>query len=250
MKVFITGDTHGNPVSFYRLRDYAVRNDLSLEDIIIICGDAGLYYGGLAVDSVKDIMMQTPCNFLVVRGNHDDRIEDVVRKFAVSGSWGKQELLGNSVYVDRKYPNIFYALDEGGLYEIYGEKVLFAPGAYSIDKFYRLARGLPYNPNEQLSAEEMDNLLQLAEQHPDIVGVIAHTAPLSWEPCFRDLFFPGLDQSKIDKTTDTFLDSLVERLPNLAYYYFGHFHDDRNCGEHGIMLYHELVEYGQRLETQ
>lgn len=247
MRVFITGDTHGGAAAFRTLRDFSLEEGLGADDVIVIAGDAGIYYGGQTYGSVRKIMRQASCKFLVLRGNHDDRIEEIIALAGGEGTWSTEQLLGNAAYVHRKYPNVFYALDEGGIYQIYGEKVLFVPGAYSIDKHYRLANGFPYNPREQLTTGEMDRLLQAAEDNPDITGVIAHTAPFSWERHFRDLFFPGIDQSRIDKTTDRFLDDLVERLPNLQLFYFGHFHDDRNCGEHGVMLYHEVVEYGTKL---
>lgn len=246
MRVYITADTHGIADEFRKLRDFALDKDLCEEDIIIIAGDAGLYYGGHSYGSGRKILSQTPCRFLILRGNHDDRICDVIREFPNEDVWAHQSVLGNDVFYDKRYPTILYALDGGGLYDIYGEKVLFVPGAYSIDKQYRLDHGFPYNPHEQLTTSEMDALLGIAEENPDIVGVIAHTAPLSWEPHYQDLFFSSVDQSKVDKTTDRFLDALIERLPQLKYYYFGHFHDDRSCGERGRMLYRDIVEYGMR----
>jgi len=244
--VYVTGDTHGGVKEYQALKRFALEQGLTRDDVIIIAGDAGVYYGGKAFGPGRTIMKESPCRFLIVRGNHDDRITHIIESGQASGKWSRREILGNAAYVNDGYPNVYYALDEGGLYEIDGEKVLIVPGAYSIDKYYRLENGFPYNPYEQLNPKEMDDLLQLAEDNPDITGVIAHTAPQSWEPCFRDLFFKGLDQSRVDKTTDKFLDTLVEKLPNLNVYYFGHFHADRNCGEHGVMIYHEVLEYGKR----
>lgn len=246
MRVFIAGDTHGVPAEFRVLKDFSIQEGLTLDDIIVIAGDAGIYYGGFTSNDARQIAMQAPCKFLIVRGNHDDRIEDVINAAESKGCWSTQQLLGNTVYVHKKYPSLFYALDEGGIYHIDGEKVMIVPGAYSIDKFYRLADGHPYNPREQLTKNEMDALLDLAEENPDITGVIAHTAPLLWEPYFRDLFFGGINQEKVDKTTDKFLDALIERLPNLKHYYFGHFHSDRNCGDAGVMVYRKILEYGTK----
>lgn len=247
MRVYITGDTHGQVEAFRHLADFAHARDLTDDDIIIVAGDAGIYYGGLTMGSGRKVMEQAPCRFLIVRGNHDDRISDVIARSEDPTRWEQGELLGNTVYFDRRSPTVFYALDGGGLYEIYGDKVLFVPGAYSIDTRYRLEWGLPYNPDEQLTCGEMDDLLEVAERHPDIAAIIAHTAPLSWEPYFDDLFFKGVDQSLVDKSTDRFLDVLIALLPDLKYYYFGHFHDDRNVGDDGIMLFHEVIEYGKRM---
>lgn len=41
MRVFITGDTHGN---FQRIIDFCEREETSKEDLMVILGDAGINY--------------------------------------------------------------------------------------------------------------------------------------------------------------------------------------------------------------
>ena len=49
-----------------------------------------------------------------------------------------QEWNGGKVWVEEAYPNILFAKD-GEIYDIAGMKTIVIGGAYSVDKFYRLA---------------------------------------------------------------------------------------------------------------
>lgn len=80
-----------------------------------------------------------------------------------------------------------YTRDEGDIIRIGEYNFLFLPGAYSIDKDYRLTKGYPYNPKEQLNHFEMNNLINKLEYfllNDNIDFVISHTFPLSWEPAY------------------------------------------------------------------
>ena len=81
---------------------------------------------------------------------------------------------------------IKYALDQPALYDINGWKTLIYPGAYSVDKYYRIKHNLGWFANEQLSDAERIDGFRLAKENEQIDMVLSHTAPMVYQP--TDLF--------------------------------------------------------------
>lgn len=127
------------------------------------------------------------------------------------------------VYMEQEFPNIKYFADEVAEYNIMGKKVFCIPGAYSVDKLYRLQNGWRWFSQEQLTEEEM----KCAEKkfngkHYDLV--FSHTCPISWEP--RDLFLNCIDQSKVDKTMEIWMEKFKDMI-GWGIWCFAHYHTDR-----------------------
>lgn len=132
------------------------------------------------------------------------------------------EDVNGQVWYQERWPNIRY-FKEYGEYNINGHSVLCIGCAYSVDKHYRLTMGWPWFANEQLTEEEMNAAYQMCYgKYYDFV--FTHTCPISYEPI--DLFLNGIDQKKIDKSMEIWLDKVNE---NILYgiWIFGHFHSDR-----------------------
>ena len=247
-KIWITGDMHG----FQKDAVSAIVqcHNATESDYLIVCGDFGAEYDGHIMGSFKKEFKKFPGKIIVLRGNHDDRYWQNHEKdwqiIVSPESWRPHFLY------QKKYPNIWYTRDEGDIISLGGYNFLFLPGAYSIDKNYRINNHLPYNPQEQLSWIEMTDLLERIPswlQYSHIDFVISHTFPLSWESCYRDLFLNFIDQSQIDKNTEKFLDEIKNILHNNYIHWFGgHFHDDRELNEKATMLYNKVVEIGDYIE--
>ena len=140
------------------------------------------------------------------------------------------------VYHDPNFDNIKYFVD-GGEYQIGKYSALVIGGAYSIDKWYRLARA-GYAPeeaetanpkkcgwfkDEQLTEKEREDILDKVQgKHYDFV--LSHTCPYSWEP--TDLFLNGIDQNQVDKSMEYFLEKIKNNI-DWNIYCFGHYHADR-----------------------
>ena len=197
--------------------------------------DASIEFGDLSIRPMEAIILRD----LVVRdiGGAPSAFGGRVRQ----GEWG-----GGPVLFDRKAPNVLYLPDAGGLYRIGERACLFVPGAFSVDGALRVMRGWPYESQEQLTPDEAAALLEAA--HANRVDyVLSHTCPLSWERHFRDLFLPGVDQSRVDRSMEAWMDELLDVVaPSLRGWYFGHFHDDRSIPAEvpACMVFRRLVELG------
>lgn len=174
-----------------------------------------------------------------VRGNHEERPENLGFQLQYD------ENVGGEVYVDDENDMLRYFQD-GGEYVIDGLNVLTIGGAYSVDKEYRLAaaggvENSGWFPGEQLSEKERaDILAKVKDKYYDFI--FSHTAPLAWEP--RDLFLSCIDQSKVDKTTELFLQDVAINT-NWRIYCFGHYHADRAelpCVEQFYRSYRSIRE--------
>lgn len=213
----ITGDTHG--VFEPRLQSIADKKLYKPnETAIIILGDSGiLYYGGKREYKMKVELQKTGYIFYLVRGNHEKRPTDIEEMlFEYDGE------VNNYVYYEESFPNIRYLAD-GEIYNFDGFNCLILGGAYSIDKEYRLSQGWNWFENEQLSAEER-RIISNKVKGLSVDFILSHTCPKSFEP--TDLFLPFIDQSKVDKSMEIWLDEIKD-IVNWKIYLFGHFHKDR-----------------------
>lgn len=258
MSIYITGDIHGM-ASDLRVRFGCIPNPIE-EDKLIICGDFGAEYGSNINGRLKKECKKFPGDIIVLRGNHDNRYwanhTDVVTDangeptqipqkgwhIEVSGFqksyWGK-------FLVQDKYPNIKYIHDAGGIYNIEGYNFLMIPGAYSVDKDYRLSNHFSYESREQLTKEEMLNLsYHTGLWHNEIDFVCSHTAPMKMESYLRYLFLGFINQGTVDKTMEHWLDDIaweVEQSNRFKQWYWGHYHDDKVINQYYTMLYNNVV---------
>lgn len=231
MTIWVTGDTHGNAADFHNILTQI--DNPSADDYIIITGDVSLEYGNHIMGSCKKIMKKFPGKWIVMRGNHDTRYWRDHPDWPITkdGQFKYQE----------KYPNILYVRDGGQLSRIDEYNILFIPGAYSVDKGYRLSKGLPYEPEEQLTQIELANLALLAENF-QIDFIIGHTYPFSIEKYLQYLFMDGIKQSEVDKTMECAIDNILSKNNIWKHYFFGHMHDDKKniLGKY-TMLYNTVV---------
>ncbi len=101
--------------------------------------------------------------------------------------------------------------------------------------FYRLRYGYKWWPDEQPSPEikkYVEN--QLAKREINVV--FSHTCPSKYIPA--ECFLSGVDQSKVDNSTEEWLDTIEDKLEYEAWY-LGHWHTDKRIDKlhflfHGI----------------
>ena len=231
--IYVIADTHGGALDLERKLRHAP--ELTKNDTVIIAGDAGLMYGAYDMKALKYHMAGFPCRFIVMRGNHDARYFDIATQNPET--WTITE--DGKYAFENKFENILYIKDVGGIYEIDGHKFLFVPGAYSVDKPYRLAAGFPYEPREELTAAEADSLIQEAIQG-DFEYVVSHTCPHHLIPRLEDLFLDGVDQSGVSYWTEKICDEIFNECKGKwKMWWFGHFHCDRAFEDESIEMVYD-----------
>lgn len=238
-KWYLTGDKHGRYSSFENISN----ND----QIGIIClGDFSInYYLNKNDYKMKKWLCEKYPNiyFYCLRGNHEARptqIRDIEYRF--------DEEVDNYIYIEPEFPNIRYLVD-GYVYKFGQYQCLCIGGAYSVDKWYRLARGgyteetndpkkTGWYPNEQLTYNEMSSIQQdISRIKVDFV--FTHTCPLSFQP--TDLFLGFVDQSKVDNTMEYWMEQIKNTF-EWKVWCFGHYHCDRTERPHVEQFFNDIEE--------
>ena len=197
-KFLITGDKHGDVEKLINLLlDYEKE-----KTAIIVLGDLGINFWLNKTDQKKKEFIEAQKYYIyAVRGNHEMRPEHLP---SLIHEYDKN--VGNWVMYEPDYPHIRY-FDEicNSIYTINGYRCLVINGAYSVDKYYRLARANmteeTNNPkttgwfaDECLTKEEMEDIEKEIEESGNNVFdfVFSHTCPLKYQP--TDLFLGFVDQ--------------------------------------------------------
>ena len=223
--IYITGDKHGNYSDiFYFCNKYKT----SINDIMIILGDAGInYYLDERDYILKEKLKKLPITLFCIHGNHEERPYNISTYKTIIFKSG-------IVYYEEQYPNILFAKD-AQIYDFNNNKTLVIGGAYSIDKNYRLIMGYNWyeseQPNDKIKSE-VKKVLKDNNYKIDII--LSHTCPYKYMP--YEVFMSGIDQSKVDNITEEFLDE-IEGNANYKRWYCGHFHTDKIIEKIRFMMY-------------
>ena len=253
-KWFLLGDIHGDALpikTFYENNRERLLLDFGNNHIILL-GDVGANF---ALRGQRDVKFKTslaeyPFTYICLRGNHEARVQKAMK--LNPDKWEIKKKYGADVYFEKEFPQIEYLSDQPAVYEFCGYKTFSIPGAYSVDKWYRLSRGWTWYEDEQLSEQEMCIGRKIKADVKAFDLVISHTCPLIYEP--RDLFLLGIDQSMVDKTMERYLGEIEFEL-NYKRWAWGHFHADRlypwNAGKQMLMLFNEnIVDLRKFMEMQ
>lgn len=239
-RIFLTGDKHLRDL--VDLYDFTLRADTSCNDLLVILGDVGLNFyhqNHQKTIKMKEFLKQLPITLLCLRGNHEARPSTLANMH-----WERPFDDGSGpVMVEEGYPNIYYVPDPCAIYFINGKSFFCVNGAYSVDKWYRLANHYTWFEDEQLSDGEMKIVeKRFARQYKKFDYILTHTCPYEWRP--RHLFLSYVDQSTVDNTMEHFFSKIKEEI-SFKKWYFGHYHADWDVpGEPAKMLYksYEMIE--------
>lgn len=268
-KIYLCGDIHQEITPVYDFVNRLKERNINLDstDTIIFLGDFCANYfcnGNLKEEEFKYNINNIGCRILVLRGNHEERIQNMINKYPYEYVLGKlseqgyeylvpndnwyamDQITNIKYYYEKNYPNIWYLPDEPCAFNLNGYSIFSLPGAYSIDKYYRLAAGQRWFKDEQLTQEEMDEVINLPWdkiQRFDLI--ISHTCPISFEP--TDLFYPNVDQNAIDKTMERFLEEVRQGASYNAWCW-GHFHQYRDYGKDELGRKHLMLSNDKLIE--
>ena len=224
-RIFITGDKHGS-LELKRLsnKNWPLARELTRDDIVIICGDAGFMWDDSKETRYWDDWMEDrPFTTIACFGNHEqyDKIRSLPRE-----EW-------NGAIVRKVRPHVMY-VENGEIFTLNNQIFFVMGGATSVDRARRV-EGKSWWAAEIPNKEEMEHAVDNLEKHNMRVNhIITHTAP-NW---ILDKFWYEHD------SLTNFLTNYVERFTQFDDWWFGHFHDNRNfgrdCNYH--MLYHDIKE--------
>lgn len=234
--VFVTGDTHRD---FSRIRYFCMKHQTTVNDIMIVLGDAGInYFGDHRDEEFKRSLSRLPITLFCIHGNHESRPGKEVGYELV-------EFHGDKAYIQSEYPHIVFAKD-GSVYDFVGHQCLVCGGAYSVDKDYRLRRGYRWfadeQPNKQIK-EQVETRLSDLDNKIDII--LTHTCPQKYIP--TEVFLPGIDQSTVDTSTEEWLNKIEERTL-YDQWYCGHYHTNKSIDKMRF-LYEDIVAISPNVQT-
>lgn len=244
MSLYAIGDVHGS-VDNARRAISPLTPSLTESDTLVMLGDVGIAYGDHVHNDLCRYLAKLPCTVIVMRGNHDTRYwRDFLLGDFARGHAETVDAYGSVFMRDSRHHNTLYVPDAGCVATIEDHICLFVPGAWSIDGAYRREMGMPWESEEQLTKNEMAQLLDLASTQP-IEHVFSHTCPFEWMSSeLDDRLIPAEFMPVTDTTMEMWLDDVLEACVALEGWWFGHFHDDRDVA---LGLGHLLYRRARRV---
>lgn len=223
--VYYTGDIHGQE---YEIVRFCKKVKPTAEDVIVILGDVGANYSLDERDAkLKKALNRVKPTILCIHGNHE------IRPWHIP-TYKTKEWNGGMVWYEEEYPTVLFAKD-GEIYDLEGLRHIAIGGAYSVDKFYRLRYGGGWWPDEQPS-DDIKAYVKRQLRHNPVDVILSHTCPLKYKPV--EAFLPGIDQSKVDDSTEKWLDEIEESTDYTAWF-CGHWHINKHIDKLHF-LYHNF----------
>lgn len=245
--IFVTGDTHGD-YSRFDTSIFPEQGTLTKADYMIVCGDFGIWDTSKERKNRLDQLEARPFTTLFVDGNHEN--------FDLLDSYPPTQWKGGSVHFIR--PSIIHLM-RGQTFEL-NEKRIFTMGGASShdvsdgilnldDSEFKRKRDLlerqgkyMYRINhrswwkEELPSQEEYETARASLEACDwnVDYVFTHCGPSS----VTAILGGGLYQP--DALTD-FLEEVSQRL-HFDYWFFGHYHDNRNLMRKYLQLYEQILE--------
>ena len=217
--IFITGDTHGD-IDYKKLLILEEKN-LSYDDYLIICGDAGICWSPFDFTRFLRLYSDIGCTIIFVDGNHEN--------FDMLNMCDLVEYKGALMHqIDE---HIFHVL-RGEIMTLEGKTFFCLGGAISIDKAYRTPR-LSWWPEEEITYHDIDNAIaNLAKADNKVDYVITHC-------CDTKTVLKAFGFRR-DACTDQLM--FIDKVVDYKHWFFGHYHFDRKINEKKTCLYQEIVE--------
>ena len=206
--IFITGDTHGD-IDYKKLLILKEKN-LSCDDYLIICGDAGICWSPFDFARFLRLYNDIGCTIIFVDGNHEN--------FDMLNMCDLVEYKGALMHqIDE---HIFHVL-RGEIMTLESKTFFCLGGAVSIDKMYRTPR-LSWWPEEEITYHDIDNALaNLAKVDNKVDYVVTHCCDT--KTVLKTFGF------RRDACTDQLM--FIDKVVDYKHWFFGHYHFDRKINE-------------------
>ena len=247
--IFITGDCHAEFIKF-NTENFPEQAEMTKKDFVIICGDfGGVWNKDEESKSEKwwmDWLENKPFTTLFVDGNHEN--------FDRLYSYPIEEWNGGKVHKIR--PSVIHLM-RGQVFEIEEKKIFTFGGAKSHDisggiwelddpDFHHKRKLLeedwkPYRINhlswweqELPTEEEMNEGRKNLEEHGNTVDfIVTHCCNSSTQACIGGgMYHPDVLTKYLQE---------IARKVHYKKWFFGHYHDNRNVGDKGVLLYEQVI---------
>lgn len=217
--IFVTGDTHGE-IDFAKL--YFLKDlNLSYDDYLIICGDAGICWDPNLLDESLKLYNSLGCTILFVDGNHEN--------FQMLNS---MPIVKNKGAIMHQIDGHIFHILRGEIMTLEGKTFLCIGGANSIDKNDREPY-ISWWPEEEITYEDIEKAFANLEKINNRVDyVITHCCDLP--TVIKSFHFEG-DASSYQLT-------LIDRFVQYEHWFFGHYHRDCEINDKKTCLYQCVVE--------
>lgn len=230
-RVFITGDTHQSH-DIHKLNSHCFLegNELTKDDILIICGDGGFVWDGSEEDRFwQGWLDRRPWTTVYVDGNHEN--------FNLLKTYPEVTFMGAKAH---KINNSLYHIERGEVMTINGYTFFCFGGAFSHDVAWR-TENISWWQDELPNQEEVDHGLDMLDQYNNKVDfIITHDLPDDMSKIIR---YDDKDMSVYDHTHIH-----LGRYLNQIYYntdfkkwFAGHYHINRDVLKITI-LYNDILE--------
>lgn len=252
MKLYITGDCHGEFKKFGMAR-FPEQKSLTKQDYVIICGDfGGIWNGDKSEKYWLDWLRNKSFTLLFVDGNHENY--DMLKEYTV------EEWHGGKIH--RIRDNVIHLM-RGQVFEIGGNKVFTFGGASSHDivdgilerssptfkqdvKNLEKKNGL-YRVNheswweEELpSAEEMEEGIQSLDRHNwEVDLIITHCLSTKAQDILQKKARYHCFDS--DRLTDYL--SIIRSRCKFSHWFCGHYHINADITDKETILYEKIATF-------
>lgn len=241
--IYITGDTHGGWVHRLNMDAFPEQKEMTKNDYVIICGDFGIWRDSAQQRWYLKWLEERNFTTLFIDGNHENY--DVLNNYPIS-EWhgGKVHFINSSVIhlmrgqifnIERKTFFTFGGARsqdiQDGILEIDDPRI--RPWRNDPDKMYRINHISWWKeemPNENEMADGRENL-ELAGNKVDFI--ITHCAASSIQALLSQGIYTPDELTK-------YLESIKCGI-DYKYWFFGHYHDNKNITSKDICLYDQIV---------
>lgn len=220
-RILVTGDLHQSiDIGKLSSRRFPYGNELTKDDILIVCGDVGLVWDGSEQDKYwQNWLNDKPWTTLCAPGNHENF--DLIEKYPISTFCGGAA---------RQIKDSIWYAEFGEIFTLNNKKFLFCGKADSHDKEYR-TEGVSWWAQERIIKADVEHALENLKKVDNKVDfIISHTGGTEVNSML------GFTPTESDKMLDSVLANAV-----FEKHYCGHYHVDMPLINHRI-LYDDIIE--------
>ena len=248
--ILVTGDTHGDFSKLFP-HTFSLYNDLRENDILIICGDFGIWHYDAREQNWLKFLSDQKYTIVFVDGNHENFNRLNHEFVTVDFHGGKAHQICHNVfhlmrgYIFEFEGKKFFAFGGAKSHDIWGG--ILDPAGKTKDQFLEeydamiksgecfRVKGVSWWPQELPTEKEMQRGIQELEKvNWKVDYVITHCLPTD----IQSIFSSG--EFETDILTDYLMD--IARKLNFQQWYCGHYHCERTIMSDYRILYHKIIE--------